>query len=842
MPQPRRATSTSARPGRNGNIPVGDMNEAEAASIRASVQRKEMAPSSQQQTFVDWRKLANQLGQPFEVERIPISKLRAMNRDPMLAFGMAFMETPHARAEWGIDAQDSNGPNHQVAGNVDWALRRIWTSYVQQFFLSLRYGSVALAKRFEERVPAGTYIDVDPNSGERTELPLWSEGGIAPIVWKPFVALPPETVEPIWNSDGEFDGIDYSPPEGSGAPGGAGATSNGKDGYKIPLSHALWITNEKENSFGNMYGYPRLGYAYRYWWSYWFRWAIADRAFERKGDPSIIVRHPDGDVYDPLTQTRREAGDVAMELGERMRSGGVITMPSSVYMGEVNGVPSAQPEWDISTLKDLLDFDPFDASFEYLDIMKLRSLWVPEQAFLEGKGGTSSRNVASEMSDAFMEQQEILMRALVEHINRWVIPQFIAINFPEFIAAGGTAKLVMKGFAPRDIEAMRQMVQLIAQQERGARELASIVDLPEMAKALGMPLRPFAEQQRIDTELKAEAEAARAPAAPAAPAGSGLSVVPTATGFAYVNEPERERVVLFSGEAAAFENGLRDIGSPAFEDRAVRGMARELWGIFNVTYRDEYNGFADWLETLDLTAVEAAQPGDSHWNRAKQLINDWNRRANALATITKAKKVIGRVLDYAEAEAVLRIGQGRRAPDEARNAAVDSRISESVTQIFSTTEDEVTRFLANQLEQGETDAKKIAQAAREHFGEFPVWKSDRATRNEVRNAYNEGVLIASEVNDATVQALDAMLGDTDDECKGRDGRLLNPQEARQQEEHPYGTLTFRALPAGFSVQHAEGDKPRASYDSESLTVRFEGDVSDETQRSYLKAVVDKIYA
>jgi hypothetical protein len=112
--------------------------------------------------------------------------------------------------------------------------------------------------------------------------------------------------------------------------GGSGGT-NKEQTYKIDLAHSLWVTNEKEQNFGSIFGYPRLGYAYSYWWSYWFRWAIADRAFERKADPSVIVYHPDGEFINEDTGERMSHSEYALLMGERMRSGGVIALPSEVY-------------------------------------------------------------------------------------------------------------------------------------------------------------------------------------------------------------------------------------------------------------------------------------------------------------------------------------------------------------------------------------------------------------------------------------------------------------------------------------------------------------------------------
>ena len=279
-----------------GDVESGQVTPEEAGRIRASVTAKEQGPTSRQQTelFGDWRQARDQLGSPFEVERIPLSKLFAMRRDPMLAFGLSFIKTPHMRAKWFINAKDREGPNAQIAAHLDHDLRQIYPSFVQAFCNSLDFGFQAIVKRFQIRTPATTYIERS-EAGEETELPVWDEGNVDPIAWKPFVALPPGYVNPVWGGQGQFEGIEFSA-ENAVAPAGITALNTDK-GFKIDLYHALWVTNEREQNFGNVFGFPRLGYAYRYWWSYWFRWAIADRAFERKADPSVKVLHPEGNSW-----------------------------------------------------------------------------------------------------------------------------------------------------------------------------------------------------------------------------------------------------------------------------------------------------------------------------------------------------------------------------------------------------------------------------------------------------------------------------------------------------------------------------------------------------------------
>jgi hypothetical protein len=576
------ATTVSRQQGpNNGNN--GDVTPEEAAAIRASVSsNQEQAPSQQQRAaFQNWRQAMDQLGDPYSVEQIPISKLKMMRRDPVIGFGLSFIKTPHIRARWYIDAKDINGPNAQVAAHLDHDLRRIMASLVLQWCNSLDFGFQAIAKRFELGVPSGTYVAQNPD-GTMSEQPIWSQGNIQPIRWKPFVSLPPETVEPNWAPDGSFNGINYdgssngAPPGGVGATpaagGGGGGGAQNEQKFDIDRYHSLWVTNEREQNFGSIFGYPRLGYAYRYWWSYWFRWAITDRAFEKKADPSILIYHPEGEFTDPVSGQTMAYSDYALAMGNRMRSGGVITLPSTPYEG-TNG-PTSVREWEIDFTKDMVNFDPFDRSFDYLDIGKIRSLWIPEQSLVEGKGGTSSRNVAAELDSSFTESQAVMSVQIQETINRWVIPQWLAVNYPEFLQSNGTAQIVIQGFADEDVAFTQQMLQLIGQQPTGISKLISLVDLQKILDDAGVPLLDIKEQQAEQARLVAEQQASSTPnpvqarggsngTVGVASAGAGGATVPasagnepgatdpggttgdTTTGFTYIQPRE---VIFLSGE------------------------------------------------------------------------------------------------------------------------------------------------------------------------------------------------------------------------------------------------------------------------------------------------------
>ena len=833
---------------KNG-APDADLTVEQAAQIRASMGAKEQAPSTRvASVFSNWRDVADQLGDPFEREKIPVSKLRQMRRDPMLGFGLSYIKVPHVRANWFINARSNSGPNLQVANHLDYDLRRIYASLILQLLNSLDFGFQAIAKRFEFHTPPGTFVDIDPNTGAETEQPIWSQGSIQPIAWKPFVPLRPEGVEPIWNPAGEFDGIEYAPSgantgqaqqgQGSGAQqssGGKGGT-NKEQVYKIDLGHSLWMTNEMDSNFRSVFGYPRLGYAYSYWWSYWFRWAIADRAFERKADPSVLVYHPEGEFINEDTGERMSYSEYAILMGERMRSGGVIALPSTTY--EDNNGRGTIREWEIDFTKDAVNFDPFDASFEYMDVQKLRSLFIPEQAFLEGKGGTSSRNVADTMGSAFIEAQDMLSKQLTDHINRWVIPQWVAANYPDFLADNGVAELVVQGFGDEDHEFMMQVIQLIGQQQTGQEELAKFVDLKKVLEDHGVPLTTFAEQQRREQEFVAQQQAQIGPAAagpvallpPAggtgAPAAPGTSVTPAPTaptGFAYVAN-YGPQVVTLADSGTDFILNLP--GTSHYADNAIKGFARILWNLYRDLYRDEYETAAASIATV--VTLSDDDLALSNEDRVKALLARWKGSQKWDNVLVRSRDLFKSIMKRATKIELGRLRKPSGVSDDEVEGWITSHLPEMLAKAAETIRSEVTTFLDGRVNEGMVDPQELASAVREHFSTFPDWKTDRLVRTEVRDLYNSATLLAASSNGIRrVMALDnqgpqSLIGDP--ECMNRHGHVYSTTDAWTQTDHPNGTLAWRMVPDGLKIVFADVDG--ADFDEESVRLTLSKDLAD----------------
>jgi SPP1 gp7 family putative phage head morphogenesis protein len=819
------------RGGGNG-VPNAQLDPQEVSKIQASAAGREQAPGTRTQAsiFSNWREAANRLGSPFEVEKIPISKLRDMRRDPMLGFGLSFIKTPHVRAKWFIDAKSNDGPNAQIAAHLDHDLRKIYADFVLQFCNSLDFGFQAIAKRYELRTPAAFYIETDPETGEEQELPVWSEGAVQPIAWKPFVALQPEYVEPVWKGE-EFNGVKFL----------AGTDSAGSGGREITIDvyHTLWVTNERAQNFNSIWGYPRLGYAYRYWWSYWFRWAIADRAFERKADPSVKVYHPEGEFVDDNTGERLDYGEYALLIGERMRSGGVISLPSEVYE-DANGRGTMRM-WDVDFTKDAVNFEPFDKSFDYLDVQKLRSLWIPEQAFLEGKGGTSSRNVAAELGESFIESQAVLSAQISEHINRWLIPQWLAVNYPEFLDAGGTASIVIQGFADQDVEFTKEIIQLIGQQEAGMLEILKLVDLKRVLEDAGTPIADFLTQQRRQEEITRIAAASAPPAVAPVP-GQQVGVVPGPTGFnAYINPPDR-LVLQLADSTRGFLRKLPD--TPHYQDKSVRAFASQLWSIWHDVYQHEYEVAATAIEnggeipedaTLEFALSDVV-------NRATEFISDWTKSEKWAEALKKTENLIRRMANRAGKVELRRIGINRDKAlnEDQREAWIKEHLAEFAQRVADTTRSEIRDFIAKTMsEEGAISQAELAKRVREHFSAFPDWKADRLARTETAEVYRAATLLAARAADITrVQAVDAQFGGTDDDCEERDGEIFDIDDAWEVDEHPNGTLAWRMVPANLSITYDNIDG--AEFDAQTMLVTLSEDIEPEAERVVLRQVLDHV--
>jgi hypothetical protein len=181
-------------------------------------------------------------------------------------------------------------------------------------------------------------------------------------------------------------------------------------------------------------------------------------------------------------------------------------MPSSV-IPNLDGRMTSVRQWEIKQLEAEVDFSQLDSMFAQLEIAKLRALIIPEQAAVEGSGGTSSRNVASTFGDLFAESLISVKSEIDSQINRFMIPQLVEQNFGTNAAK---AEIRTVGFEDSDLELSREIVRLV-----GQRDLLSAVDVGRLLDRLGVPVLTGEALARRQAEV-----AARPPVSEGAPFAS----------------------------------------------------------------------------------------------------------------------------------------------------------------------------------------------------------------------------------------------------------------------------------------------------------------------------------
>lgn len=483
----------------------GFVDISEKAAIESAIKGAEVAPSTADQTgtYADWKRVRDQLGQPYDAERVPLSKLKQMCMDPMIGFGLHYRVVPLARANWHMEAFDKSGPNAQVAAFMDAAWRLVHARFIIQWCLSFRFGFQAIVKRFIEQNPGGVYRDDSETNPDKRFKPVWDEGTVNPIIWTPFVTLAPDNAEPLFDNNGGFDGIQYAVKAGSKQGGvgkkGSGANANTR---QVDVYRSLWATYAKDEAFGSMYGRPLIAHSYRHWWSYWKNWADRDRAFERMAVPPLIAYHPQGKWRDPDDPTAEPIPyqQIAIAAARSLRSNAVAAVPGTLAKGDgLDEKASNQREWEFKFLETpTVNLEHFAKAFDYLDVMKLRGLFVPENAFISQTGGGNT-NIAAQMSEVFTESMALMWDQIADHINRYIIPQLLIVNFPDFVKNGGICRIIGHGFAKADLELMQQLIQLIGQ----ADPMLLGVDFRKGLEQLNIPLLASAEYARVEDLIAA---------------------------------------------------------------------------------------------------------------------------------------------------------------------------------------------------------------------------------------------------------------------------------------------------------------------------------------------------
>jgi hypothetical protein len=774
-------------------------------------------PSSRQRTqgeIINLTLALGTLGNPFSVRRVPFSVLRDMTTDPMIAFALYYTKIPLMRADYVMRCQDA-----QIAAAVDEAIRKINARVQNQICLKLSYGYQPMCKRFKLGPLRGFYRDPRGEDPER-DIPVW-DSDIPALLWDDPQVLAPDHCMPRWNDAGEFAGFTYSLVPLPN-PAQAGITElygyQTIPGYTIPPEFAVWPTNEVDESQGSLYGRARTTRAYRYFWSYWYRWALADRIFESSADPVKIVYYPtdvseaiDPNDPDPANPTALSLQRRALELGAQARQGSTLALPGDFMRDESTGRSTTVRKWEIKYLENTADFTALDHTFSMLDGLKFRAMFLPEEAFVQpGQGARSARNVATQLGELYQESTVLLAAENDDEINKHFIPQFIAANFPD--RADTPCFKDSSGFGQKDTEVLKQVLQLVGQ----VKGEVLPVDIREVLREMGLPLMSEQQQRQQEEQIAKEAAASQPPQTPPQRIGMqgyNSSVEKTPQGLSvYVQGPER---IDLSTSNQGFLSDLPD--APAYKDPAVRSSMIKLRKLFLDRYEAQVASFAQHLRgltTLRLAQQATAQPQTSQSPQqtpapqglsaegavgvAATVVAGWVAVQAVDGTAGVVKDLLYGVALRAGTSELRRANLHAAVDPVALDAWAKRRSQFVIGSVDKTLQGEMTTFLTDQL-QRDTDPESVAEAAGERFSSTPRTHADRVVLAETLPAYNLGALTAlRDAGVAQVQASDASGGRdqlTDSKCKEMNGVVMTVEQAlvASQDEHPAGTLFWTPL-------------------------------------------------
>lgn len=860
-----------------GPSPVEEKAITDQAKLRAraSLANAEASgPTIRQRTqseILDLSLLKGQLGNPFSIRWIPFEQLREMTTDLMLAFGWWMTVTQVVRAEWSIQCPDA-----QLAAAVDAALRPIYVESVMNFSNDLWYGHQPGVKRFYLGQLGATYRD--PNGTDPSkDLPVWTSSADM-LLWRPPISLNPAHCLPQWDEDGQMVGFKFSQ---TPIPHYDLISASSAYGYMVIPGHfigpdfALWTVNEAEQNFGNIFGSPRTKRAYPYWWSYWFRWRLADRSYENLADPAKLVYYPtdfdqyvDQDDTDQENPMVRRARDTAIATGEQTRSGATVALPGSV-MESQDGHMSTLRKWEIDYLKAPNNFADLNATFQALDTMKLRSWFIPENAFIEGQGsrtaggsagGTGGARMASQLGQIYEESNTALVERYDEVFNEHFIPQFIAANFPEKMNI--PCRKESRALGVLDDQTRSQILQLIGQ----VRGEVIPVDVRALLEQMNVPLL---NEDQFKAEVKNISELAALMGPPQQEpqkvgtqgynSGVAQSNVPGKPNFYY-----QPKEIINLAESDGFMKSLPD--TPHYQDAGVRSAVVRLRRLMVDRYSAQYGSFVDFLRKQPTLHLSENQPEKKQTGLDKKQAA---AAATAILALWAQAHAPGSVADDGELAAkianlstLIGLRGGKGALKSARLHVDDfsedtlapwasDRAKFAIDSVDQTVRSEVADWLIDEL-QKTVDPATVANAAEEHFRDFAVGHANRVTRTEAVVGFNHGTLEAlHHAGVVQVQAHDASDGtdtQTDAECQQRNGEVFSVQDAMGVEMHPNDTLYWRPLTTEkLSLErvdklpeHLLEDGRHVAYDENSETLYVDSALDDLQTKAMLIILGDQL--
>ncbi len=346
----------------------------------------------------EWQqtKMAQYLGD-YNPDQIPITTYDRMRWDGQLRLGLSTIKLPIMSRDFWVECESK-----EIKVFVYQVLKKLWRPLIKSSLTALDFGYSAHEKVW---TPAENYHV----KSEKEEVDYKRDM----IIYKSIKDLSPATITLDYTDMMKFNGFYQNKQKQNQA--------------FVKKDKAFVFTHDKE--WGNIYGWSRLKAAYPYWYTYWILDAWHQRWLQKRGIPPVKVKYPLGQsqtATDGNSPVMEDNSVIAQRVGKSFQPDSVITLPSDV----IETPTGRKGEWDIDILDDKTKIGAFVEAKEALNVNKLRAILVPERAITQdttvGSLGISSQHVW-----ILMESLKGLIGDFADHVNEFIIPQLVYVNFGE---------------------------------------------------------------------------------------------------------------------------------------------------------------------------------------------------------------------------------------------------------------------------------------------------------------------------------------------------------------------------------------------------------------------------
>jgi hypothetical protein len=406
---------------------------------------------------------------------------KRIRKDPQVALGLAAIKAPVMASFESIrvDCKDPviRGFIHQVLMNESGGIlrRAVYTA-----LKSLEFGFIAHEKVWKNNVKVE--FTVEPDGGD--SQPYVETFHNATILADVCDLDPEYTDLKVDGTSGDYFGLSYGF-------GGGGI---------LPAERSWLVTHDKE--FGNLRGTSVVDQIYDPW--YWcdIMYLFCNRYYERKATPPIKGRAPTA-VTDSNGQVVTGV-EVFSSMLETLISEGVIVLPSETQ-GEGR---SERPLWDVEYMADDKRGEMFIAYITHLQTLKLRGMLIPEMVV--EKGGTAGTyGMARAHTDTFIGMLTLILEEVLQHVNRWLIPELVSHNFGPDAPPCSIDTLVKIGERKDLLEQL--LLEVIKSEARvGALDTSRIVDVVALLRQLNVNTQQRRDLPDYETIMKQKQKVADA--------------------------------------------------------------------------------------------------------------------------------------------------------------------------------------------------------------------------------------------------------------------------------------------------------------------------------------------